>query len=44
MVDTEYNRGPRIFKISIAAVIKNPVMLRFFPDCLKTEKDVQKCY
>ena len=41
MVDSEYSPGDYIpSKISIGAVIKNPEMLKFVPDHLKSKKDV----
>ena len=39
MINTEYNTGGyNSSKISIGAVIKNPEMLKFVPDHLKTKK------
>ena len=39
MVSCEYSKDKHKFlKISIGAIIKNPVMLKFFRDHLKTKK------
>ena len=39
MVDCEYSPGNcRSLKISTGAIIKNPEILRFVPDFLKTKK------
>ena len=41
MVDSEYNRDNyKSSKISIGTVMKNPEMLKFVPDHLKTKKIV----
>ena len=41
MVDSEYSiNNYKSSKFSIGAIIKNPDMLNFVPDHLKTEKNV----
>ena len=40
MVDSEYSRDNKSSKISIGTVMKNPEMLKFVPDHLKTKKIV----
>ena len=41
MVDSEYSRGIyKSIKINIGAVMRNPEMLKFVSDHLKTKKNV----